>query len=304
LKISSLFSGVLIAGAVSACVVHPGASTSGNIGPGSGPPAHGGSPQASHACAEELGADASDDFAVAPQVSEPERRFTGCIAPGDKRDTFAILVPESNAGRLYRIAVTGHDDNATRVEVFDADRRALSNANANDPGGATLWVAAAGNSALYVSIQSPHVGHARPYEVAISSIPLDDPDEPNDDRDRPTPLGLGQPRQALVYAAANAPDREVDAYRVELARPGTLHVVVDNVPSEVGVRVEMYDADGKRLHGESSHNDGATVRFDRKKLGAGTYLVTVGASGRFDVAGHGEPPYRLSRPYRITVTAD
>jgi len=300
LKILSMFSGVLIAGAASACVVHPGASRSSNVGPGSAPPPP-------SACAEELGADASDDFAVAPQVStmqQPDRRFTGCLAPGDKADVFAILVPEPSAGRVYRIAVTGRDDNATRAEVFDGDRRQLTYANANDPGGATLWVAAAGNSALYVAVRSPHVRNARPYEIAISSTPLQDADEPNDDRDRPTPLGLGQPHEALGYAAANATDRALDAYRVELKRPGTLHIVVDNVPSEVGVRVELFDADGRRLHGESSRNDGATVRAESKKLGAGTYLVTVGSSGRWDVAGHGEPPHRLSRPYRVTVTAD
>ena len=99
------------------------------------------------------------------------------------------------------------------------------------------------------------------------------------------------------------PEGDVDVYRVDVPRPGKLNVVVDDVPADTGIRAELYNADFRRMDGSQSVNHGATVRFD-EPVAPGSYQVHISRGGDWPVAGRGEPPYRYSRPYRLTVTLD
>jgi len=313
LKHSLSLAGVVAVFAVSGCQIGLRTPSVGVSPPPAGAPAAAAAPAAPAAapagCAEELGADASDELAVAPQVSvapSPSRRFTGCVARDDKGDAFAILVPEGAAGTMYRVAVSALGDASIGVELYDEDKRRLTGyLPLNQGKSGELWFAAAGNSSAYVLIK-PSYNHQRSghtYSIDIAATRLVDTDEPNDEPGRATALALGAAHQALVHPLVNAADRHADAYRVELPRAGNLGIVVADVPQDIRARVEIRDAAGKRVTNQAGANAGATVRVSHK-VPAGTYFVTIDANGPYYVSGVGEPPPHLVRPYRITATLD
>lgn len=245
-------------------------------------------------CYEEFGQDAAPEHHRATRI-EPGV-IDGCIEEYD-HDYFRLQAPVGEGLVLYQFAID--KEKSPTIIVRDADGKSHLHESPDLPRRA--WAVVEPGTNFFVSMYSSWSG---PYRVVVDESFVSDPDEPNDTIEQATRLRLGQAHEGILASAVNDIDRRVDVYRIDVPRPGTVHVDVLEAASGIDFEIEILNMDRERITSMYAANKGANLREDVEIREAGTYFLLLNHSDNWEVpvAGEGEPPLRLTKPYTITAT--
>jgi hypothetical protein len=294
-RVAILLVSCLASSAAAACAARPA------VGPAP-VAAAGPAPAGPAGCAEEHGADAGDlDAAALIEAGATP----GCLAPGDRTDTFMVRAPAHPGGVLYTYRVEVPPNTWVTAELFDGDRHpegSLISGMGGKTGGG--WFVVAPDSVAYLRIAGSSSTLPRPYTLHLAAEPIPDGDEPNDTPATATALALGEPHAGYLSPALNRKAMLDDVYRVEAPRAGTLRIAVADVGPTAGVRCVVTDAAGTQVASPPSTHAGEPLDASVAVRKAGTYFILVSAPGGGQSRGDHEPPAQLHRPYTVTVGLD
>ena len=218
----------------------------------------------------------------------------GC-AEGRDPDLFIVNAAPSNAGKIVRFSLRGGIGSRPS---FDPRRQPIPPLPRIEPerGGAPRWIHVKGGSQFYLRV-SQIGSDTRAYTLTLSSKPLAEPTEPNNDMEKATLLKEGGSVKAFMSHAANDPSSISDWYRIDVHRDGKLSLDVD-MSQGVVPHVEIINANRRPVHKQ----DGA--RGERiqvvTRVPRGTYYVRVYTYSGLDSVGEGDLPPRLEIPYTLT----
>jgi hypothetical protein len=266
-------------------------------------PACGGDGATTSACGHP---DPAPTFAVGDQV-------TGCVgtADGSQADLFAFSAPASAAGGYVLIQIDEVSAGTVRATIYGSDDSKMWIFTATAPGAPVVFHLAAAPGATYHLAVEDGGDFPGPYTYRLTSTfsPIADTFEPNDTPDRAAPITVGTPAAAFLYAGAatltpNAADWD-DYYRFEITASQPTTVRIDDVPTDLAVRLFLYGADQMELARISTgHKGEALVMQTPAALDPGQYLVRVAPWTDLPapVSIGAEPPDHFTRSYQLTVT--
>jgi hypothetical protein len=284
-----------------------GATTqsTGPEGPPPPPPPDTGGAAAAPACPMEGGGDAPDTVDGAMMLQPGDN--PGCFAVGDKKDTYGLVAPDGQH-TLYKLSYEGAPAATGCFEMMDAKKQVArwTDRCAKAPGGTlSAWVVVAPGSQWYLQVwdMSGTAGaDARGYRLKVDAVALADADEPNDTPAEAKPLTLGTAKESWFLDALNGPEREIDVFKVDVPKAGTLSVILDAVAPQVQFAVTIHDAGGKKVIEKGAANAGAGHTVDAK-VKPGTYTIALrnlAGAGTPPVGKDAPPPY-ATQPYKITA---
>lgn len=303
--------GALLALAAAACedpLSWPG--TDGGLPPevDAGPDAGGAAGQRCPEVPEEAEPNDTRDRAISVRVDGTALR--GCIAgPGD-RDQYVLSTPAHPAGGFVELSVTDVGDGQPILKVFSgADEGLIIDHLAGTRGQSLrVWVAVASGQRLRAELGDFSAAGGRyAYSLSARYTAAEDPHEPNDTRAAATPIAVGAPVRALLFAGhQTAQPPSVEAYDDWFALPLRQDAVtaqLTTVPANVSAELRLFDASGRELARAFNVTPGGAVSLTHR-VGAGGHFVKVGVfAPRPAAAGTGPTlPEHVTRPYTLTVT--
>ena len=254
----------------------------------------------------EGGGDAPDstDGAMALQAGDNP----GCFAVGDTKDTYALESPPGQF-TLYKIAYEGSPAAQACFELIDAKKQAAKYTDhcAASPGGTKkVWALVAPGSRWFLELKdlTGTAGHdPRGYRLSVQATAIADADEPNDTPAQAKPVSLGQPKESWFFDSLNGPEREMDVYKVDVTKAGTLTVSLESVPPDVQFAVVIADAGGKKVVEKGAANEGASHTLEAKvKPGSYTVAIRNIAGKGTPPVGKDDPPQYATQPYKLSVS--
>jgi len=246
-------------------------------------------------CSDPGARDFPDRFDQAVPI-DGQSQTVGCITSRDA-DMFLLTPPPAKGGQIIRFSLRGQNAMAPIIRLFDGDRKKLVQFGAPRSGEARGWVHASGAKPIYVEVDEDF-GSIDTYILTLTTEPLADTGEPNDDMSKATPLREGVPLTAFMSEVANNPAAAEDWYRLDMKHEGPVTIDVDMSPG-VAPRIMVFDADRRRV-GETGGERGERIHLSMK-LRRGIYYARVDSSFGMSSAGEGELAARLTRPYTINV---
>lgn len=247
------------------------------------------------ACSDPGERDFPDRYDQAVAI-EPQSQTVGCMAYKDA-DMFVVTPPAAKGGQIIRVSLRGQNKMAPFITLFDGDRRQLTHFFTPASVEARGWVHASGGKPIYVQVTA-EMWTTDTYTLTVTTEPLADATEPNDDMSMATPLREGVSVKAFMSDVANNPGAVGDWYRIDLAHEGPVTIDLDMSPG-VAPRIALFDADRKPV-GARFGGAGEVIHLPLK-LRRGVYYAKVDSYGSIASAGGGDVPARLTRPYTITV---
>jgi hypothetical protein len=233
----------------------------------------------------------------------------GCIGAAAAADELTFTAPGDAAGGYVQVtidAVAGMRMRAT-VKSGSGDKT-LGEARAADAGTAlSFFVAVAPGQRYRVAIADDGTFSAPyAYQLATAFVPVADSFEPNDDAAGAAPMAVASPVQAFMFAGA---DRDMVAYedffRATLAGGQLVTVRADSVPTDVALRIYLYDPAGVEMARVSTGHPGEALSMaPMMPPAAGDYVVRVGlfTAATNAVAAGDVPPDHFTRPYQLSIT--
>jgi hypothetical protein len=253
----------------------------------------------------EGGADAPDTVDGAMMLQPGDN--PGCFSAGDKKDTYGLVGPDGQH-TLYKVRYEGHPNAQGCLEFIDANKAVArwTDRCAGAPGGThQAWALVAPGSRWFLQVHdlSGTAGsEPRGYRLAIEAVAIADADEPNGTPAEAKPLPLGQAKESWFFEALGGPARELDVFKVEVPKAGTLSITLENVDPAVQFAVVIDDAGGKALIEKGAANPGANHTVETK-VKPGTYTVVLRnlAGAGTPAVAKGDPARYATQPYKITA---
>jgi len=232
----------------------------------------------------------------------------GCFAMGDTKDTYALEAP---AGQftLYKLTYEGAAAAQGCFEMMDSKKQIAkwTDRCAQSAGSSKkAWALVAPGSRWFLELRDL-TGTAgrepRGYHLKVDAVPVPAAEEPNEAPPEAKPVTLGQPLEAMFFDALNGPSPDRDAFKVDVAKAGTLAVSLENVDPTVQFAVTITDGKGQRVVEKGAANEGAALTLDAK-VKPGTYTVAIrNIAGRGTPAvGKDDPPPYATQRYKLTVS--
>lgn len=274
-----------------------GGGGGGSDGGGSGPCGLVGEPQNNH----------SRDTAAALTLGTA---ITGCLAKGTENDWYEFTVPSDPAGGYVKVEYTNVGAFSVFSEFYNAaDNGMIGQEYAdNDGQNLTLWFSVAPGNKYRVNTHSfISTSSDQKYTMKASYTKVDDTFEPNDTQATAKPLTLGTPVNAYMftgYKGGSIGEAEyADWYSVTLAGT-TINASIENVPTDVEIYMELFDAGGTSILYEIGANPGANKTLTKTGLTAGTYSLLLKPFAPNSSMSYGKgatPPDHFTRAYKLTV---
>jgi hypothetical protein len=139
--------------------------------------------------------------------------------------------------------------------------------------------------------------------------PVPDTFEPNDTPAEATPIAIGAPVDAFLFAGEVAMTADGSAfddyYQVTVTAAQAATVRIDNVPTDVAARLFLYRADQTEIaRVATGHRGEALLMQPPLALDPGTYLVRVAlwAEVPAAVSAGADPPDHFAHGYQLTVS--
>jgi hypothetical protein len=201
----------------------------------------------------------------------------------DLIDTRGITGPFSAGNHWFRFETTGPSLLTMTLQVpanirsilklYDANGNERASRTAQNPGdlsGFSFLVDGAG--VWYVRIYAADSGASstETFKLGVALAPSVDPYEPNNDFANARPLVFGQPIQATIF-----PKGDKDWFRFEAAAPGILRLVLENVPQDIDMTIQVYDRNNGYKDQKEAVNPGEALTFDYFSPEPGTYYVRL-----------------------------
>jgi hypothetical protein len=233
----------------------------------------------------------------------------GCIGAAAASDELTFTAPDDAAGGYVQVtidAVAGMRMRAT-VKGGSGDKT-LGEARTADVGAALSFFVAVAPGRRYRLAIADDGTFSAPYAYSLTTAfaPVPDPFEPNDDAAGAAPMAVAAPVQAFIFAGA---DRDMAAYedffRAPLAGGQLVTVRADSVPTDVALRVFLYDPTGVEMARVSTGHPGEALSMAPMMPATdGEYVVRVGLfTALTDAVAAGDvPPDHFTRPYQLSIT--
>ncbi|NQT53596.1 hypothetical protein HQ576_16180, partial [bacterium] len=168
--------------------------------------------------------------------------------------------------------------------------------HAKQPGTVLCRVQSTGVNYSYSSSRTEY--SIQPYTLRADYIAGNDASEPNDEAEAAAALPFGEARKATLF-----PRADQDVYTLDVPKPGIglLSVVVAGMADSIAPRVDLHDAEGKKIASWSGAR-GAEPRVQHELKAAGTILLHV-FDGDVREGKHGTGFYDDYSPEPYTVRA-
>lgn len=237
-------------------------------------------------------------------------KVVACVGAEDDVDFYEFTAPITDpAGGYYAIAVDDVGAGYADLQIYSAsDNGSIDHEYSTDAGGSVRAYFAAASGQRYRIAVTNFAGFEKPFRYTLTATynKVTDPFEPNDTRASATPITLGTPVTATLFAGHQSSmidGREFDDfYKVEVAA-GTVTAKVADVPTDTYPDLVLLDADGAELEHAYSTTMGANATVTMKAVTAGTVYLHVGVfSSPPPSAGKGVMlPDHFSHSYKLTV---
>ncbi len=233
----------------------------------------------------------------------------GCLDT-TSTDVYTLTAGPNPGGTIFGVKM--HSKQNTCAQLFDQDKKYVTHSECTwNTHSEYMWAAVAPNTTIYLKLERQNQVIS-PYQLEVTEAAIPDDEEPNNSWKAAVPLALNTPHSALLADLVNDTATMRDLYKVVLAKPQKLSIVIDPNADDVRPKVTIYDVDRRELKSEDADNLGAVLREDAE-LAAGTYYVEVeeygwgvgygnGPAGS-DSTGAEKPTGHYSKPYTIEITA-
>jgi hypothetical protein len=215
--------------------------------------------------------------------------------------------PDDSTGG-YVIATVPAGMGTPRATLYDGSNAQLASFVADAPGaGLTFWWTTAPNQTTRIAIHDDG-GANYTYEVTPSYSQVADPYEPNDATDTATPMPDGAQMSAFLFAGRRPGASEAaayDDYYRFTAQPGTVSIHLDNVPTDLAVRLFLLRADGTEVARVSNGMRGAPLAMTPPEvLETADFIVRVSLWTETPAAAAmgTDVPASFTQPYQLTVS--
>ncbi|RME91635.1 MAG: hypothetical protein D6766_11605, partial [Verrucomicrobia bacterium] len=226
-----------------------------------------------------------------PNNSFPAANFIGTepvtgVLGGDE-DWYRFTVSQPSVV-VVQLAVSAR--HRSLIQVYNGQREQLAAReaeNKGDPSRLEFLLALAGEYYLRVS-DADGASSEDAYTLDLDLIPAVDANEPNNGYGAATPLVSGTATEGLIF-----PVGDEDWFSVEVVEPATLMLDLSNVPSNLDMRLYLYDPNGEELLRYDAMHGGDPIHVRRDIEVPGRYGVRV--------LDRGGDAYALE-PYTLTAT--
>jgi len=250
----------------------------------------------------------NNDLATATPYT-PGTQVMAMSVAGDY-DYFKLTAPPGDvSGGYYQLSITNVGAGVVHANIYSA----TNNGRIGFTDGAS-----AGESSFYYWAASPgQIYHVRTegsttntpfaYTFTVTYTKIEDPYEPNNDRDDPPrPITLGQTVSAYFFAGytSNTATVDEDWYSIDLAA-GPASAKITNVASKVRLQIDLINGDLERTKLGQSLTQGSNVSVMFTVPVAGKYTIAVSAYSFTPGEQQGasvDVPDSFTRPYQLIVT--
>jgi hypothetical protein len=187
---------------------------------------------------------------------------TGCIGSSTDVDFYKLSSPADMTGGVFGVSMTDVGEGTLDVKVYTASDNSaiLENTYTVDKGGNLYfyWAAAPGADFRISVARFGGFDAAYKYKMKAVYTKAEDAYEPNDTKATATPLTLGTPVMAKLFAGHKvkvvADEAYYDWYKFDVATAGMVNVAVDEVPTNTTVKVELQNALGSAINNTSGED--------------------------------------------------
>jgi hypothetical protein len=234
----------------------------------------------------------------------------GCLGANADVRVYQVTAPGDGVGGYVQASVIGAGAAAVRLTAYDGTGTAeLARFGSQGPGAAATFFLAVAPGQDYRFAVANEDTFAEPYTYTLATTYTQVPDssEPNDTLGAPTPLAVGAPLQAYLFAGRHGGEDDPDAYDdyYRFSAVGSVTIRIEDVPSDVAPRLTLYGSDGKEAARVASGIRGGTVVLRALMLpGPGDPVVRVAPwSDAPQSMGRGPSlPEHFTRPYKLSVS--
>jgi len=193
---------------------------------------------------------------------------TGTLANKDTRHWYRFDVGQAS---MLNLQLTVPGDLRPVLELYDANNNRVVTRTAQNAGDAA-WIQYAVNAPgiWYVLVHGADSGSANPYQLELTMEPAVDAHEPNDSFDSSRSIIFGEPVQAAIFPAGDA-----DWFSMDVAAPGMIKFMLNEVPDNIQICFAVYDLNNSQLLSMASLNPGQPLEGQFFAPEAGTYFVRI-----------------------------
>jgi len=230
-----------------------------------------------------------------------------CLQTYDDVDMYAFTVPPSpTPGGLVVAKFTNVDASGNLDARFQsvADNGTFGDAYGSAGTNVTGWFAAIAGQKYRLQVTSFTSAMQTKYTLALSYIPVSDPNEPNDTRQTATSIQPGTPVSGYFFSGFETSTKTNPTdnwYKVTLTA-GMATIALTHVPTNVEGDVEFVSSDGVKISEKYDTAGGNDITL-QSMVSAADYYVHVYAFGRVPTLGHDDAvPDNFSTAYTLNVS--
>jgi hypothetical protein len=255
----------------------------------------------------------NDERSMAKKIAAG-KAIDGCIDAESDSDAYILAAPMGPAGGFLKVSVQTLGGEKIGLALFnlrDEGRIIYAIPDGGDKVNAFLAMvpgeiyAVELDHAALDSFPEPYAYRLLPEVVAIV-----DEHEPNDVSGKAKKIGVGKEIKGMLFAGYTGsgppPTQAYDDWFAVDLQDGDVTVSVEDVPSSLQLRAELWDAnkENELLCRGACSTDGPTLEATASGVKKGSYLLRItkhGLDGQ--AAGRGaDPPAHFLTPYRAKIT--
>jgi hypothetical protein len=248
----------------------------------------------------------NDQAQAAPYI--PGTQVMATSVTGDE-DYFALTAPPGDlSGGYYQLRITNVGAGYVHLVVYSkTDNGRIGGTDGADAGESSFFYWAALPGQIYY-VRTYGGGSTMPfaYTFTVSYTKVDDPYEPNNDRESPKPIPLGQMVTAYFFSGFAAAIASVDEdwYSIDLAA-GPATATLTSVATNERLLLDLVNDDFESTRLGSSVSMGSNVNAPFTVPTAGKYSIVVKPQSFVALSQQGASMTVIdsfTRPYKLVVT--
>jgi len=224
-------------------------------------------------------------------------------------DYFALTAPQGDlAGGYYQLRITSATAGYVHVSVYSATDNGRIGLNDGSSAGESSYFYWAALPGQIYHVRTSGGGATTPfaYTFTVSYTKIDDPYEPNNDRESPKPITLGQTVTAYFFSgfASSTASVDEDWYSIDLAA-GPATATITSVATNERLFLELVNANFETSRLGSSVSMGSNINAPFTVPAAGKYSIVVSPQSFVAASQQGKEMNVIDsfmRPYKLLVT--
>ena len=211
------------------------------------------------------------------------------ICPVDDVDFYKFYV--ESAGIMEVKFDQTPSDMKTRIDLYNKNFNWITRKDASNAGDVLNWVVdLSGPSAHYIAILDlDRKARSDPYSFTATFRPAPDSNEPNNQVGDSTDMGLGQTITGYI-----CPVDDADFYKIQVDAPAILEAKLEEVPSDMKARIDLYGKNNNWITRKDASNAGDAITLESDLAGPGIYYIAI---SDLDRKAH-DPEYQLMAAIR------